>query len=184
MLIPDTSKYIYLLVTTVLLLCCVRTASAADAPATVTSVDLGRYQGKWHEIARLPNRFQKQCAGFVTADYSLNADGTIKVLNRCQKKDGSWDEATGKARLVDQVSKAKLEVSFVSLFGFQLFWGAYWIIELDEAYQWVVVGHPQRKYGWILSRTPVLNDETMHIIKQRLRKDGYDPAAFLLTKQQ
>ncbi|MEJ2545696.1 MAG: lipocalin family protein, partial [Calditrichaceae bacterium] len=120
-------------------------------PVTVNYVDLNRYVGVWYEIAKIPNRFQKQCVSNTTATYSMNEDGTIKVINRCLQDDGSEDEAIGEARVVDTTSYAKLEVSFVSIFCVHLFWGDYWIIGLDESYQYAIVGTPSRKYGWILS---------------------------------
>ena len=87
------------------------------------------------------------------------------------------------ARIVDASSNAKLEVSFVSLFGWQLFWGDYWVLELAPDYSYVIVGTPNYRYGWILSRTPVLSAEIHKHLDERLRASGYDPAAFVDTPQ-
>ena len=76
---------------------------------------------------------------------------------------------------MDNKTNAKLEVSFVSFLGWRPFWGDYWIIGLDEDYQWAIVGTPNRKYGWVLSRTPQLSKETMEEIFQILKEQGYDP---------
>ncbi len=84
---------------------------------TVGKVDLQRYVGLWYEIARIPNRFQKQCARGTTAQYSLRDDGKITVINQCFKGDGSLDNAEGVAKIVDRLSNAKLKVSFVSFLG-------------------------------------------------------------------
>jgi apolipoprotein D and lipocalin family protein len=155
-----------------------------NQPITVGSVDLNRYVGVWYEIAKIPNRFQKQCARNVTATYSLNDDGTIQVVNRCIQEDGSEDKVTGKARIVDKKTNAKLEVSFVSIFGFHLFWGDYWIIGLDRDYQYAVVGSPTRKYGWILCREKSMPEAMFQQVKQILINQGYNPDDFVTTTQE
>ena len=87
------------------------------------------------------------------------------------------------AKVVDKNTNAKLEVSFVSFLGIRPFWGDYWIIGLDENYQWAVVGTPSRKYGWILSRTPKLPDDTIEEIFSLLKSQNYNPADFEMSKQ-
>ena len=76
------------------------------------------------------------------------------------------------ARIVNKNSNAKLEVSFVSFLGWRPFWGDYWIIGLDENYKWAVVGTPSRKYGWVLSRTPQLDKQTMDTVFQIFKRPG------------
>jgi len=160
------------------------TASAEPEPlATVPAVDIARYAGLWYEIAAIPMWFQRNCLGDTTARYTLNPDGTIDVLNRCRTRDGT-DEARGLARIVDPQSKARLEVSFFSLFGWRPVWGDYWIIALDPDYGWAVVGSPGRRYGWILARTPALDAATLAGIRERLAALGYDPARFVATAHQ
>src|SRR5919205_1829181 len=86
-------------------------------PEAVSSVDLSRYQGKWYEIARFPNRFEKSCAGDVTATYRLATDGGINVLNECRKANGEIKRAEGKARKADKNGPtSKLEVRFAPAF--------------------------------------------------------------------
>lgn len=155
----------------------------AEPPQTVEWVDLERYAGLWYEIARLPNRFQRRCDAHVTAHYALRKDGRIAVTNRCRREDGSTDEAAGVARVRDPVTNARLQVSFVSVFGYRLFWGDYWIIGLDDRYQYAIVGHPTRKYGWILSRTPELPGQQLDELFTQLRQQGYDPEEFEMTSQ-
>jgi len=161
-------------------------AMAQDGPAlrTVAHVDLDRYAGTWYELARLPNRFQKQCRGNVTADYRRLDDGTIEVVNRCQDNKGKLDEARGVARVVDAPSSAKLEVSFVSFFGWHLFWGDYWIIDLGADYEYAVIGEPGREYGWVLARSTSLPPDAWNHIRQFLQGAGYDPERFLQTRQE
>lgn len=157
------------------------TPAAASEPVltTVDSVDLKRYTGLWHEIARIPNRFQNKCARHTTAEYTLMENGRIRVINRCITADGDTTAARGVAKVVDSESRARLKVSFVNLLGLRLFWGDYWIIALDDAYRWAVVGHPERKYGWILSRTPQLGEDVLEKIYAKLKEKGYESDRFV-----
>ena len=152
-----------------------------DSVTTVPQVDLARYGGLWYEVARIPNRFQKQCVRGTTAEYALREDGRIKVVNRCYQEDGRPDEAQGEAKVVDTVTNAKLQVSFVSFLGWRPFWGDYWVIGLDEEYQWAVVGTPDRGYGWILARTPSLGEDVLEQIFAILQQNGYERSAFVLS---
>ena len=158
-------------------------SSAARPVTTVSAVDLARYAGLWYEIAKIPNRFQKQCARGTSAEYTLRDDGRVGVVNRCVKQDGSSAEATGVAKVVDTNTRAKLKVSFVSFLGWRPFWGDYWVIGLDENYQWAIVGTPDRKYGWILARTKTLDASTMEAIFAIIERNGYQRATFELSAQ-
>lgn len=137
---------------------------------TVQKVDLKRYLGQWYEIARYPNRFQKGCLE-SSASYSLRDDGDIEVLNRCKDSgDGKQRQAKGHAWVVDNASNAKLKVSF-----FWPFRGDYWIIELGREYEYAVIGTPNRKYFWILSRTRTMDEPLYTAILQRAKQQGFDP---------
>ncbi len=116
----------------------------------------------------------------VAAEYARRDDGLIEVVNSCRKKtlDGKLKRSTGKAKIVDADSNAKLKVSF-----FGPFWGPYWIIDLDPDYGWAVVGVPSRKYLWILSRTPQMDEEIYSGILERLVDQGYDPSRLNKTLQ-
>ena len=153
-------------------------------PETVKNVDLERYAGIWYEIARIPNRFQKQCVKNVTATYSLREDGRIDVVNRCSEDDGNIDEAKGLAQVVDTNSFSKLEVSFVSFLGIRPFWGDYWILGLEENYNYAVIGDPSRNYGWILSRTQKMEEKDLLACYQILNDQGYNPDDFKMTIQE
>ncbi|MBE0572112.1 MAG: lipocalin family protein [Ignavibacteriaceae bacterium] len=150
---------------------------------TVKQVDINKYIGLWYEVAKIPNSFQDHCAYGTTADYNIQDDGSIKVINKCYDENGEPDIADGVANIVDKKSNSKLEVSFVSFFGIRPFWGDYWIIGLDEKYQWAVIGTPSRKYGWILSRTPSLPDLTMEKIFEILKSQHYNPEDFEMSEQ-
>ncbi len=152
--------------------------SGASGLETVPSVDLNRYVGKWYEIARYPNRFQKKCIGDVSAMYSLRDDGKISVENACRKAVGERSEAKGTARVVDRTTGAKLKVTF-----FRPFSGDYWIIGLDPEYRWAVVGEPKRKYLWILAREPHMSDQDYQNALQIIREKGFDPSRLQMTLQ-
>ena len=153
-------------------------------PTTVPKVDLNKYSGLWYEIAKIPNSFQDQCAYGTTAEYKINEDGEIEVINKCFDAEGEPDVAEGVAQVVDKKTNAKLEVSFVSFLGIRPFWGDYWIIGLDKNYQYAIVGHPERKYGWILSRTPNLSAENLTVAYSILKENGYNPKDFVSTIQE
>jgi len=156
-----------------------RSAAAGPPLRTVPSVDLSRYVGTWYEIASYPQRFQKGCTGTM-ATYTLRADGKIDVLNRCSRDslNGRVTVARGRAKVVDKNTNAKLKVSF-----FWPFWGDYWIIDLGRDYEYAVVGHPNRKYLWILSRTPVMDASVYEEILKRLGAQGYDTTRLVQTVQ-
>ena len=152
----------------------------------VPSVDLSRYTGTWYEIARLPFKYQSQCVGDVTATYTLLDDGTIKVVNRCRKQNGETDEAEGRAKLAEQNGpNTKLKVRFAPAFlsWLPFVWGDYWIIDLAADYSYAVVGEPGRKYLWVLSRTPVLDETTFQGILDRAKGKGYDLTGLIKTQQ-
>jgi len=149
------------------------------------AVNLVRYSGTWYEIARLPNRFQEQCAGDVTATYTLLDNREIRVVNRCRKESGEFDEAEGRARLAsDDGPNTKLKVRFAPAFlSFLPFvWGDYWIIELAPDYSYAVIGEPSRKYLWILSRAPSIEESTLQDILARVKQKGYDLNGLVRTK--
>lgn len=152
---------------------------------TVTGVDIKRYVGRWYEIARLPNRFQEDCAGDVTATYSLREDGEINVVNRCRKSDGEMSEAEGRAKRADREEPpSKLKVRFAPAFlSFLPFvWGDYWIIDLAPDYSYAVVGEPDRRYFWVLSRTTTMEEAVLQEIFERSRKKGYDLSTAIRTR--
>jgi apolipoprotein D and lipocalin family protein len=152
----------------------------------VPSVDLTRYAGTWYEIARLPNWFQKQCIGDVSATYTLLNDGTIKVVNSCRKENGQTDEAIGKAKIANKNGpNTKLKVRFApAILSFLPFvWGDYWIIDLAPDYSYAAIGDPARKYLWVLSRTRAMDEDTLQRIFDKAKDMGYDLSGLIRTKQ-
>lgn len=146
---------------------------------TVPEVDLERYEGRWYEIARLPQRFEKGCH-CVYAEYTLNPEGYVEVRNACYKGglDGELDVAKGKAFPVEGSQNSKLKVQF-----FWPFKGDYWILELASDYKYALVGTPDRESLWLLSRTPELSDDVYDRFVQQASKKGFPVERLLKTDQ-
>jgi apolipoprotein D and lipocalin family protein len=142
----------------------------------VPHVELEKYLGKWYEIAHLPAKFQEGC-NETTATYTLSKDGSISVLNQ-STKNGKMKQAKGKAKVVDKNSNAKLKVTFV-----WPFYGDYWIIKLGNDYDYSVVGTPNRKYLWILSRTPQMDDKLYSQLIEYVKSKGFDVNKLIKTIQ-
>lgn len=149
--------------------------AAVQQPAK--PVELSRYLGRWYELARYEQGFQKDCDG-VTADYALRADGNISVLNSCRKPDGKAKTAKGKAKIVDTATGAKLKVSF-----FGPFYGDYWVLDRAEDYSWSIVGEPSGRYLWILSREANPGQAKLDELIGRVKTLGYDTSVLRITKQ-
>lgn len=175
-----------LLVLTALVLAGFSNLAVSQEVRTVANVDLTRYVGTWYEIARFPNRFQKDCAANVTAQYSKRADGNIDVINRCKEADGKIDQATGVARVVNPQTNAKLKVSFAPdwLNWVSFIWGDYWIIDLAPDYSLAAVGDPSRDYLWVLSRTPGIADADYEALVNRVTAQGFDTSRLVKTVQE
>ena len=147
-----------------------------SVPEPAKAVDIDRYLGRWYEIARYDQSFQKGCEA-VTADYSLRADGSIDVINRCRKPDGTFSQARGRAKVAGQ-SGAKLKVSF-----FGPFYGDYWVLDRADDYGWSIVGEPSGRYLWILARDATPAEPVVQKLVGRARNLGYDTSLLLYTRQ-
>jgi len=145
----------------------------------VEQFDIEKYLGTWYEIARYDHSFERGLVG-VTANYSLRDDGKIKVVNSGYKGslEGEFSEAIGKAKIPNPNIPSKLKVSF-----FWIFYGDYFILELDKNYQWAVIGSSSDKYLWILSRIPHMEKETYTELIHKLKKRGYDVSELIEVKQ-
>jgi apolipoprotein D and lipocalin family protein len=153
--------------------------SKAQELQTVAHVDLENYAGKWYEIASFPQRFSKGCT-CSTANYTLTEKGFVIVENRCNRDtiNGKESYVYGKAFVVPNTGNSKLKVQF-----FWPFKGKYWIIELASDYSYAVVGHPNFKYLWILSRTPKMEESTYQQIISRIKIKEFDVSKIRLTTQ-
>ncbi|WP_374530126.1 lipocalin family protein [Novosphingobium sp.] len=146
-------------------------------PQPAKPVELQRYLGRWYELARYEQGFQKGCEG-VTADYALREDGTISVLNSCRKPNGKVTQAKGKAKVVDTATGAKLKVSF-----FGPFYGNYWVLDRADDYSWAIIGEPSGRYLWILSREANPGEAAVEALIARTRALGYDTTMLRRTQQ-
>ena len=158
----------------------VKVSARARRPMRIAPpIDLPKYAGKWYEIARLPNPFQRKCAGNTTATYTLRPDGKLEVLNQCRRPDGRVESIRGTARPANPAGpNTRLKVSF-----FWPFAGDYWILDVDRDYRWALVGEPRRRYLWILSREPSLDHRILDRLLDRAKQEGYDVGRLLRTPQ-
>lgn len=149
-----------------------------SVPQPVKSVDLQKYMGRWYELFRYEASFQKDMEA-VSADYSLNGNGTVKVVNRGRKGglDGKIKESIGKAKVADTATNAKLKVSF-----FGPFYGDYWVLDHDDSYEWSIVGEPSGRYLWVLTREAKPSAELQAMLEARVREIGYDWSLVRPTK--
>jgi apolipoprotein D and lipocalin family protein len=171
-------KLIYLGLTLMGAISSARAASNDSPLETVPKVDLNRYTGRWYEIAKYPNRFERKCDSNVTATYTIRPDGKISVVNSCTTREGKLTQSSGWARIVDQKTGSKLQVTF-----FWPFFGNYWIIDLGPNYEYAVIGEPSRKYLWILSRTPKMDDMLYAELTNHLADKGYDASKLERMRQ-
>jgi apolipoprotein D and lipocalin family protein len=168
----------------------VHARAQAQAPSppplrAIESLDVPRYMGRWYEIAKFPNWFQRQCVGNTSANYSLRPDGQVQVLNECRRQNGEMEQALGQARQLGPATSPRLQVRFapqwLSLLPFV--WGDYWVIDLDERYELVAVSEPKREYLWVLSRTPVVDEARYAALLTRLTAQGLDVRRLESTPQ-
>ena len=174
-----TMKFFARIIFSVPLILCGCATSTQDSPpvASVAQVDLQRYSGTWYEIGSFPMFFQRHCIANTEARYSVEPEGKVGVHNRCQT-DSGIDSADGIAEPVANSNNARLRVAF-----FRPFWADYWIIGLDPAYRWAVVGNPDRRYLWILSRSKTLPREQLDAALEAAKKQGYDLKSLRYTTQ-
>ena len=164
----------------ILLLLITLSSGCVQIPDGITPVEnfsVDKYLGKWYEIARLDHSFERGL-NQITAEYSLNSDGSVKVLNRgYSEQDKMWKEAEGTAYFVQQPTQGFLQVSF-----FWPFYGAYVIFDLDhEHYQYSLVSGPNRSYLWILARHPKINDELQHNLIMKANQNGFDTSKLIFN---
>ncbi len=162
----------------ILFVLCGRAFASSPGYEAVSGFDLNRYLGKWYEIARLPNRFEKGLVN-VTATYSLRDNGMVKVLNEGCKgtKDGKHASVTGKAKFAAGSDKGHLRVSF-----FWFFYADYVIFALDPDYKWALVGSSD-KYLWILSREPRMEKDLLDNLVGKAKEAGFDTDRLYFTPQ-
>jgi apolipoprotein D and lipocalin family protein len=151
--------------------------------AAVPRLDLTRYLGRWYEICRLPLKWEDETATDITANYSLNDAGKVRVDNRCFNAEGKPTQAVGEAIPVDE-AKSRLKVTFLpkGLRWLPFTEGDYWILKIDPDYQTSLVGTPDRKNLWVLSREPSLADETLQDYLAEARRQGFYLAKLIIPR--
>lgn len=148
-----------------------------EGATAVKNFDADRYLGKWYEIARFDYRFEKDMDN-VTAEYSKNPDGSIRVQNKGYnyvKKE--WKQSVGEARFVNDKTEARLKVSF-----FKPIWAGYNVIELDDNYQYALVVGNNLKYLWILSRTTTIPENVRQKFLEKAKSIGYNTDELIWVK--
>lgn len=166
---------VFLLVLATLTMSC-RSMPAGAKP--VSNFDVNRYLGTWYEIARLDHRFEKNIDN-ATAQYSLNDDGSVKVINRgYNQKKQKWTSAEGTAKFRGDRNVGALKVSF-----FGPFYAGYNVIAVDEAYQYALVAGKDLKYLWLLSREKTLPEDIKKSYLTKAQKLGYKTSELIWVKQ-
>lgn len=149
-----------------------------DGIEPVSDLDLERYKGTWYEIARLDHSFEQGLSN-VTADYALNQDGSVSVINRgYSSEEGVWQEAEGRAVAVDKAPEGHLKVSF-----FGPFYASYVVFRLDDDYQTAYITGYNRDYLWLLSRSPQVSDGTIEEFRAVAREKGFDLSEMIMVDQ-
>lgn len=145
----------------------------------VQEVNINKYLGTWYEIARYNHSFERNLVG-VTATYNLNTDGSIQVVNKGYKNSLTGKESTaiGKAKIPNPQIPAKLRVSF-----FWIFYGDYYILELDKDYQWAIIGSKSDNFLWILHRKPIIDIELYNYIVSLIEARGYNTSKLIQVQQ-
>ncbi|MFZ4594876.1 MAG: lipocalin family protein [Verrucomicrobiaceae bacterium] len=168
-----------------LLLSACSAPSVTSPPATAAKVDLARYAGRWYEIARLPMPFQR-AEDAAVAEYAANLDGTLAVHNIATRPDSTKQEIRGTATVLNAPQNTKLAVRFDTWFGPLIpvsEQGNYWILHVDVGYQHALVGTPNRRYLWLLSRTAKISPATDAALLAKARALGYDTTALIRDPQ-
>lgn len=148
---------------------------------TAPAVDLQQYAGTWYEIARLPEKYEKDCASDVTATYELTIDGGLRIVNRCRRRDGSVKRAIGRAEVVDEDTNAKLRVSFAPqlLDALPFVWSDYYVMDVASDYSTAVVGTPDRSHLWLLAREPTVSEEVRSAFIAKALGQGFDTSQLI-----
>ncbi len=140
----------------------------------MASVEIDRYAGRWYEIARYPNSFERNCQG-VTADYTPLPNGRIQVVNTCRAgaPDGQARQAQATARVIAGSNNARIAVNFAPI-PLPAGDGNYWILYLDEGYQHALIGEPSGRFLWLLARTPRITPQARAALEAAAAAQGYD----------
>ena len=149
---------------------------------TVENLNIGKYLGVWHQIALIPNYFQKDCVDDTQAEYEVLSDDSITILNSCLSLGGERLLAAGIGRATGEPRNfARLKVSFAPkwLAWIPFVWGDYWILSIDDEYNSVLIGSPDRRYLWILSRQKFIQKEIFADYLEKAKKNEFDTSLLI-----
>ena len=150
----------------------------AQAVTAVPKLDLNRFSGVWYEVARLPNKRQKRCAGNVQMLFALGDKANhIQLVKSCKTKAGYTDANNVDGKTQDKDGDGKLKL------GFWVFGRKYWVLAIEPDYQWSIVGSPNHKDLWIYSRKPGLTPEIMTEVRSKAASQGFAPDKLVMTMQ-
>lgn len=155
----------------------------AHPVTAIPALDLNRYLGKWYEICRLPLKWEDEAAADITARYSLEPNGTVRVDNRCFNAEGKPTQALGEATPVND-GKSQLKVSFLpeGLRWVPFTKGDYWVLKLDPGYRLSLVGTPDRNHLWLLAREPNVDEAEKAAYLAEARRQGFDLSRLITPK--
>ena len=158
--------------------------SERSAATSVGSLDLNRYSGLWYEVGRLPLKWEEADASDITAEYTPQDDGSVRVDNRCTDKNGAPSQAIGRATPLNG-QPGRFQVSFLPQF---LRWlpftkGDYWVLKIDDAYTVALVGTPDHKNLWLLAREPRIDEATKAAYLAEATRQGFDLAKWITPRQ-
>ena len=143
--------------------------SVPEGATVVQPFDRNRYLGKWHEIARLPNKIEQNIK-HLTEEYSLQDDGMIEVITKgYDTKDNEWTAMIGKAKSAGPEDVGKLKVSY-----FGPFYAAYNVLDVDADYRYALVSGSGLDYLWILSREPSIPEDIKNRFLKKAAEIGFD----------
>ncbi len=168
---------------TIGLVACITAFACSGAPppppTTVADLDVDRFMGTWYEVARLPFHWQRDCVASA-ARYEKVSDEEFAVVNYCWFKtiDGPMRKARAKAYVDTAMRRARLKIQF-----FWPNWQDYWVLYISDDYQQTVIGTPDRKYLWLMSRTPSMDEKIYDQLVAFAAREGFDTASLMNTMQ-
>ena len=157
--------------------------NAKKALTSAAHVDLDRFVGSWFEIARLPDKQDKECVSDARATYARTEDG-LRLLSLCRRADGSIRRSTGRAKLTDDATQSRFKISYSSptLDVLPFLWSDYTIIDVADDYSTAIVGAADRKHLWLLARQPAVDEAGRQDFLNKARAQGFDTSALVYTQ--
>jgi apolipoprotein D and lipocalin family protein len=144
----------------------------AQSVTPLPKLDLKRFTGTWYEVALYPDKKQKTCVENAVVLFSeQNKPLQFQVVNSCKMKNGFADVQNGNGKVQDKSGDGKLKVTYIWPFSVK-----YWVMAVGPEYEWALVGNPNHKNLWVISKTPTMKPEVMEEIKSKAAAEGFDPA--------